>query len=282
MAEIINLACLAKNGTIIESETARRVWWSLYVADRWCFSGLGLSRRMEDLGGTCDLPMDEMAFRSLSPDQTTLIPLWKPGIWTYMVRLVCFFGPIQDLNRRVAKGDTDTAELDQAVEFLGQQIEAWREMLPADMQFTIQNLQGQQHNELGGPFIALHLAYHHYSTLLYFRFLEDKDPSSCYVTRCKQHASSFSSLLQLSRQMQGCEANYPTIGHMTAVSSSVLLHTMLFGDQQELPTARRELSANFEALVELQQYWPATEAMVRHHSEVSPMAVRLMYHRSID
>lgn len=69
-----------------------------------------------------------------------------------------------------------------------------------------------------------------------------------------------------SRQMQGCEANYPTIGHMTAVSSSVLLHTMLFGDQQELLTARRELSANFEALVELQQYWPATEAMVRYHS----------------
>lgn len=37
---------------------------------------------------------------------------------------------------------------------------------------------------------------------------------------------------------------------------------MLFGDADELPRARRELSANFEALVELQRYWPATSALV--------------------
>lgn len=265
MAEIINIESLTKNGTVIESETARRVWWSLYVSDLWCFAGLSLPRRMKDLGGSCDLPTDEMAFRSLSPDQTSLIPTWKPGIWAYLIQLVRLFGPIQDVNRRVAQGDTDTAELDQDVDILGQQIEAWRDTLPADIQFTIQNLQGHQHNDLGGPFISLHLAYHHYSTLLYFRFLEDKNPSSSYVTLCKHHASSFSNLLQLSRQMQGCEVSYPTIGHMAAVSSSVLLHTMLFGDQTELPTARRELSANFEALVELQQYWPATEATVRYH-----------------
>lgn len=267
MAEIIKLdSSCSSFGTITQCETARRVWWSLYIADRWCFSGLGLSRRIEDLGGFCDLPMDEMTFRSLSPDQETLGVPWKPGIWAHLITLVRLYGPIQDLNRRVAKGNADAAELNQAFAGLEQKLEFWSEMLPADMQFTLQNLHGYQHNGLGGPFISLHLTYHHHSTLLYFRFLEDKQISSLnyrsYAARCKHHASSFSSLLQLSRQLEGCVSNCPTVGHMTTVSSSVLLHTMLFGDVEELPRARRELSANFEALVELQRYWPATSALV--------------------
>jgi len=56
---------------------------------------------------------------------------------------------------------------------------------------------------------------------------------------------------------------YPNIGHMTTVSSSVLVHTLLYGDLDELKKANEELNANFEALVELSQYWPAISAMVR-------------------
>lgn len=267
MAEILKLnSSLSSSGTVTQCETARRVWWSLYTADRWCSSGLGLPHRIEDLDGSCDLPMDEVTFRSLSPDQKTLDVPWKPGIWAHLVTLVRLSNPIQDLNRRVARGNADTADLDQSFAGFEQNLECWREMLPASMQFTIQNLHSYQHNGLGGPFISLHLAYHHLSTLLYFRFLEDKHiPQPNYrscVARCKHHASSFSSLLQLSRQLEGCVSNCPTVGHMTTVSSSVLLHTMLFGDLEELPRARRELSANFEALVELQQCWPATSALV--------------------
>jgi hypothetical protein len=49
---------------------------------------------------------------------------------------------------------------------------------------------------------------------------------------------------------------------MTAVSSSVLVHNLLFGDPEDLQTVRQELKTNFEALIELQNFWPATEAMV--------------------
>lgn len=288
MAEIIKLdSSCSSFGTITKCETARRVWWSLFTADHWCFSGLGLPHRIDDLGGSCDLPMDEMTFRSLSPDQTTLDLPWKPGIWAHLVTLVRLSNPIQDLNRRVARGNADTAELYQEFAGLEQKLECWREMLPACMQFTIQNLHGYQHNRLGGPFISLHLAYHHSSTLLYFRFLEDKQiPHSdycSYVARCKHHASSFSSLLQLSRQLEDCVSNCPTVGHMTTVSSSVLLHTMLFGDLEELPRARRELSANFEALVELQKYWPATSALVTTSTYPhSALQLTLIIRRSID
>ena len=210
--------------------------------------------------------MDEIAFRSLPANQTTLGFPRKPGLWAHMIALVRFSGPIQDLNRRIARGDTDDTELDKAVEDLGKQLEAWNKSLPAETQMTVQNLDNQQQEGLGGLFIALHLSYNHYSTLLYFRFLEKQQASSptyhTYINRCKQHASSFSSLLRLSRQMKDCEVEYPTIGHMTSVSSSVLVHTLLFGNADEIQRARRELNANFDALVNLQQRWPATTAMV--------------------
>jgi hypothetical protein len=263
---IMDLASVAVHGTPIESETARRIWWSLYIADHWCFVGLGIASRNENCGGTCDLPMNDMAFHSLmSPERSSVTP-HKPGLWAHMVSLVRLFGPIQDLNRRAAKGGIDTIELDDAVHLLGQQLQTWLDMLPPEIRMSVQNLSTHQRNGLGGLFISLHLSYHHYSTLLYFRFLE-KRQASCdsyrvHVACCKHHASNFSNLLHLSRQMKGCEASYPTIGHMTTVSSSVLVHNLLFGELDEIQKAREELNANFEALVELRKYWPTTSAMV--------------------
>ncbi|KAM5345157.1 hypothetical protein ACJ41O_011019 [Fusarium nematophilum] len=264
MSEVMHLDSCSENGSAIVHETSRRIWWSLYVMDRWCLSGLGLHRHMDYVDRSSPLPMDESTFDSLTHDHVALDHhAGQPGgLFAQMVMLVHEFGPIQDFNRTIAKGG-DAAELHQEVEQIERQLESWREMLPADMQMTVQNLHSQQQDGRGGPFVALHLAYHHFSTLLYFHFLEQQQPEACdYVSRCKSHASSFSSLLHLSRQMKGCEPNYPIIGHMTTVSSSVLLHTLLFGDLQELPKARRDLNMNFEALLELQRYWPATEAMI--------------------
>ncbi|RAH44902.1 putative C6 transcription factor [Aspergillus brunneoviolaceus CBS 621.78] len=293
MAEIMSLdSSPAMNGSLITRETVRRVWCSLYVADRWCSSGLGLPRHMDEYSKPYGLPIDEITFQSLPPDTSNdseappptvhLEPtILKLGLWAHMVSLVRFFGPIQDLNRQAARGCTDTVELDQEVQDLGGQLEAWNKMLLAETQMTVPNLHSHQQSGRGGLFIALHLAYHHYSTLLYFRFLEDDQthtqshhrtqapsskPSShnsrTYIRRCKHHASSFSNLLHLARQIKGCENNYPTIGHMTTVSSSVLLHTLLLGDPTELEGARAALNANFEVLIEQQQFWPNTKAMI--------------------
>jgi hypothetical protein len=52
---------------------------------------------------------------------------------------------------------------------------------------------------------------------------------------------------------------------MTTVSSSVLLHTLLFGTEDELAQSRRCLHAKFEALLELEQYWPGVRSMVSFH-----------------
>jgi hypothetical protein len=72
----------------------------------------------------------------------------------------------------------------------------------------------------------------------------------------------FNSLLRQSRQLKACEAVYPVVGHMVTVASAVLLHTLLFGDLEESRAARQELEENFEALLELTQYWPSVSKMV--------------------
>jgi hypothetical protein len=256
------------------TETALRTWWSLYILDRWCSSGLGIPRHMDNphCPDSSPLPIDETSFKRLRPSSLLQNSSRTPGVFAHMVTLIQHFGHIQGLNRALAKGDMKPTDKCDAIKRIGHQLESWRANLPENMQMTIQNIYSHQQNDLGGHFIALHLVFHHLSALVYFNSLETKEPSYLgqgdHVALCKFHASSFSSLLHTSRQMSGCQQNYPTVGHMTTVASAVLLHTLLLGEPEDIPKARQELNTNFEALIELRQYWPATEAMVRQSSAV--------------
>ncbi|KAJ9148943.1 Nonribosomal peptide synthetase 12 [Pleurostoma richardsiae] len=262
MAQIMGLpGPVQLSSSIIQNEVRRRVWWSLFMADHWCSSGLGLPRQMRPSDRAVDLPMDEALFHSLAPDQQEPVGISrKPGLWAHMITLVQLFGPIQDLNQRVAANDINGDEVDRTVASLARQLQAWEEMLPPDAQFNDANLAAHCKRRVGGPFVALHLGFHHYSTLLYFQFLETSS-NRLYVDRCKHHAKSYSALLKRARQEGGCEAVYPTVGHMATVSSSVLVHILLFGETDELAQARDGLNSNFEALLELKKYWPSLTSM---------------------
>jgi hypothetical protein len=237
------------------------------MADRWYSSGLGLPRQIHGIERTIELPMDESIFHSILADTIALEVPWKPGLWAHMITLVDIFGPIQDLNRRIVQEDLNDVEISKCTYDLSQRLDAWEDMLPADKKFTQKNLEEHRERNTGGPFVALHLGFHHYSTLLYFQYLETKfiptTTDTDFANRCKHHASSYSSLLRYSREHHGFKAVYPTVGHMAIVSSSVLLHTLLFGDEYQLPSVRASLNSNFEALIELEQYWPALKSMVR-------------------
>lgn len=267
MAEIMKLNTNFPGGSAIDSEVRRRVWWSLYMTDMWCICGQGLPSHMKDIRPSIELPMNDKDFVSLQPGQVVIDDPSEPGMWAQMTTLVPLFRPIHDLNRLIANGEPHNIDLDQQVDDLAARLEEWKQKLPSDAQMNPENLHRKQKQGLGGLLISIHLAYQHYSTLLYFRYLEDQQPTSAanrtYITRCKDHASAFSSLLRQSRQLKGCDVVYPNIGHMATVSSSVLVYTLLFGEPNELGTAREELNANFEALIDLAQYWPATSAMVR-------------------
>ncbi|KAK5058864.1 hypothetical protein LTR84_011128 [Exophiala bonariae] len=274
MAEILGLnnSDSETEVSLIDREIRRRIWWSLYMTDLWCMCGQGLYSQLKHVESTIDPPMNDSIFMALRPEQssttntnTNTTPQGH-GIWSCLVTLVPLFEPIHKINCVVANGEPHNPELDQRVEQLAWTLEDWKNRLPADAQMSEETLRQQQKAGLGGLLISLHLAYHHYSILLYFRFLDGQRPIASihqtYITRCKFHASSFSSLLLLSRQLKGCDVVYPNVGHMATVSSSVLVHTLLFGGVDELEKVSQELNTNFEALIELKQFWPSISAMI--------------------
>lgn len=72
---------------------------------------------------------------------------------------------------------------------------------------------------IGQVFVALHLGYHHYATLLYFPYLGSQltrvPDQKLFTTRCKYYTAASSDLLRSSNETQGCEAVYVIVSHMT-------------------------------------------------------------------
>ncbi|KOC11742.1 hypothetical protein AFLA70_526g000670 [Aspergillus flavus AF70] len=215
------------------------------------FAGLNIPRQIQD----CDqfqLPMSELDFHNLAPGQPVGKDsrITRPGLWGYMVILARIFGQIQHLHRRIADGTLDNS----ASEF-----ETFIQGLPSGLQLTKENMETHSTLGVGQAFVALHLGYHHYATLLYFPYLGSQMThildQKLFATRCKYHAAAFSDLLRSSNETKGCQAVYFIVAHMTVTSSSALLHTLLFGQEDELFNTKKRLYYNFQILLRLKSYW---------------------------
>ena len=265
MAQLLKLANENPTDSALLCEIKRRVWWSLYMIDRWASAGLGLSRQFHSEGLAPRLPMDEVAFREMTDSDQNNTCTYQPGIWAHMLTLVKIFGHIQDLNKELVDKDWNEEYIESSVLMLAQQLTEFDRELPPAMVYTPDNLAFQVQHGVGRTFVALHLGYHHYATLLYYQYLDQYRPDTpnrrMYVQRCKYHATSFCELLR-SAEAQGTEAFHNVLGHMTVVSSSVLLHTLLLGEDEELPISRERLESNFRFLVKLKGFWPSVDLMV--------------------
>ncbi|KAI5240513.1 hypothetical protein E4T42_08351 [Aureobasidium subglaciale] len=267
MAQMLKLHTIDQADVAVDREVKSRVWWTLVMADNWCSNGLGLPRQLESQQSNVDLPADEYLFQSSSADDTPdSLATSRRGLWAYMITLVDLFGPIYELNRRLVQDQLAENLAEQTVLLLSEQFDDWKATLPDHMQINDSNLEYHIERNLGGSFVALHLGYFHYQTLLYFQFLDLQRPrspiSDSLARRCKECALSYSRLLATTRDRGSCEAIYVTVGHMTVISSAVLLHTLLFGHDDEVPEARHNLTTNFSALIDLKQYWPGLDKIV--------------------
>jgi hypothetical protein len=266
MAHVLHLPKPEPADDSIMQEIKIRTWWSLYMIDTWSSAGLNLPRQIHDK--ECHrLPMAETLFWCLEPGQRVESDYqFGIGLWGYMVMLARIFSEIQDLHVRLADGELNEQHMEEITESLARELDRFLDDLPSNLQFTVDNLKFHAAADLGRAFIALHLGYHHYATLLYFQYFDTQlgqTPSrAIYVARCKYHAASFSDMLRLSHETENCEAFYLIVAHMTVVSSSALLHTLLFGSQDELLDTRKRLCFNFELLLKLKQYWPGVDLMV--------------------
>jgi hypothetical protein len=267
MAQLLHISSEDESSDAITRETKRRVWWSLYMIDTWSTAGIDLPRRLLFHGSGPQLPMDEGMFNRLERGDQPPKP-WKPGLWTHYVVLVQIFGRILDLNRRlVFRSDEDKTSIEEDSQRLALELEEFERNLPADVRYSAANLAARIADSTGRMFVALHLGYHHYSTLLYYHYLENHklssaEPSQLYISRCKYHAAAFSDIVRVSLANSEAEAVHNIVGHMTVVSSSVLVHTVLFGGNSEVREARERLEVNFQLLVKLGEFWPSVAPLV--------------------
>lgn len=267
MAQIMRLHSVDEKDCAVLREVKRRTWWTLVMADNWCSNGLGIPRQLESQSTNLELPMDEYVFQRASINAAQA-ELDRPerGLWAYMMTLVSIFGPIYDLNRRLVESQLAEDVIEHHVRDLSRRLDAWEAGLPEHMHLTDANLDHHISKGLGGPFVALHIGYYHYSTVLYFQYLDLRRPrtptTEAYADRCKGYALAYSRLLADARSKGTCKAVYATVGHLTVISSSVLLHILLFGHDDEVAEVRNRLTTNFAALIDLKQYWPSLERTV--------------------
>lgn len=271
MAQVLGLNNTTESDGTILREVKCRVWWTLVMADNWCSAGLGLPRQIFHKQGqiTLDLPSDEIAFQRLPVDYygRGRVESSREGLWAHSIRLVEILGPIHELNYTLADSRTAESAADGAVSELAQRLDHWHKALPNYMLLSDENMEIYRSHGMGGPFIALHVGHHHYSTLLYFRYLDstrrnDNTTAQEFARRCKLHASTTSRLLRKSREQSGLETVQATVAQVAVVSSAVLLHSLLYSDASELPQTKSDLSSNFELLIELKQYWPCVDHLV--------------------
>lgn len=270
MMQLIRPFTHQDSSNAVSQELWIRIWWALFAADNWCSSSLGFPRQMKDWPRPDRSPMDENIFAGMAPEealQDLNEPCQNPGLWAHMATLHEIFGPIQELNWLAATNkELQPSQMELDTENLAQRLDDWQKALPEEVQLTDPYLVGHSKRGTGGIFMGLHLAFHHYATLLFYQYLDTKSALTMrgrqFAARCKHHALSYSIWLARGRRQSGCEAVYPTVGHMAIVSSSVLLHTLLFGEEEEIAQSHDCLKANFEALLELKEYWPNVNTMV--------------------
>ncbi|KEY71788.1 hypothetical protein S7711_06539 [Stachybotrys chartarum IBT 7711] len=268
MAQILRLWVVNDTDDGVTRETKRRLWWTCFIIDTWASGGSGLSRQMKPALRRPRLPMEENVFYSMRAGDPDIPDSdWKPGLWGYMVNLVEIYTQIQDLHKDLAEAaEWDEDVMEDTVCRLDAQLMSFERNLEPHVRYSRENLTAYIRRGLGRVFVAFHIGFYHYCTLLFYQYLDSRRPSRLngreYARRCKYYATVVCDVLAASREHEGAEALYNIVGHVTVVSSSVLLHTYLFGDAHELPQSRQMLESNLESLVQLRGYWPSVELMI--------------------
>lgn len=89
--------------------------------------------------------------------------------------LARIFGHIQNLHKSLADGALNDMEAEQRTRNLAHELERYIDFLPLEIHFSVENFKNHAALGLGRAFVALHLGYRHYATLLYFPYLDHQE-----------------------------------------------------------------------------------------------------------
>ncbi|KAK2015227.1 fungal-specific transcription factor [Colletotrichum eremochloae] len=253
----------------LQREIHIRVYWSLCMIDVWSSTGVNLPRLM-DRRMDVPLPMNETTFLNMTRANNNhfdfiLSPNREDSLIAQMIKLNSILMRVNDAIKSLTS-DVDVTNIDETVSELSQELEAWEIELPPSLRDTPANLHSFAAQGLGRVFIAVHTGHYHYSQLLYYQYLDEvqRFPTSptaqMFARKCKENAISMSRIIDLASTMPGCDAKFNMLGHITVITSSIFIHTLLFEtDEAEIANARATLERHFNTLVALRVYWPALE-----------------------
>lgn len=276
MAQLLRLDTDLSKTSTIDLEIQRRVWASCFMMDVWSSAGLDIPKQLDRIFRPLSL-MDETRFQNLMPAQeASESGSPRPGLWFHMISLAQIFICVQEFHKQLLSQDSNELAVDEMAAALSSKFDQYMADLPPSATLSDENLNSHISNGTGQSLVALHLGYHHYATLLYFHYLERTDSgtndNNRFANSCKDHAAALSDIIRMTMERPGCEAKYHIVGHMTTISSSVLLYTLLFGHSSEIDAARTRLNVNFAKLMELSKFWPGTDRFVSrpssHHEAV--------------
>ncbi|CAG8360779.1 unnamed protein product [Penicillium salamii] len=266
IAQLLDLPnCQAANR--VEQELYIRVWWTLCMIDVWSSTGVRLPRLLTPKPNT-PLPMNEATFLQMNREQGFTVEVETDrasSLLAQMVLLNRILCEINDFNIEAAETSLTTTYIMARISDLSAKLDRWLAELPVHMHDTRANLVSFASNGLGQLFITLYLGYYHYGQMLFYRFLHEDLHSYVprthfYANKCKDHAVLLCEMIYSSEEVPGCDVLYNMVGHVLVIASTVQIHTLLFGvDNEGIAQARRRLERNFCILTRLRGLWPTLD-----------------------
>ncbi|KFY10483.1 hypothetical protein V491_07629 [Pseudogymnoascus sp. VKM F-3775] len=277
-AQAIRLWEMPPDSTIVSREIRRRTWLSVIIAENWSATDMSTQPVLSSEHDMLFPIMDEVEFLTLQPSAFSdglNFQSSKQCMWAHMASTIDIFRQVSAMISKLSLNLRTLDSYRSDISDLSQRLDYWVQRLPPELQYSMENLVYFGNAGLGRTFLAMHMGYHHFRQLLYYPFLNSQTNRDVaisshlvecdrdYAQLCKKHALAISDLIKIGFDTSGCNPAYFLTGHILVVSSSIHLHTLLFGeDQVAADVARERLVSNFEILMQLKMYWPVIDTSV--------------------
>ncbi|KAI9488490.1 hypothetical protein BDB00DRAFT_725608, partial [Zychaea mexicana] len=262
IAHLLHLQEEPDTGNALQDEVLRRAWSILFASDRWSALGNRIPR-ITGFEYTTDRPaakkpMPDIDFLQLMGDEPS--KEYSKGIWSPNRDLHDIASNIHKHQLALLYDSASPEASFERIDQISSDLQMWQQNLPSHFKFTPQNIYLQSSLSYGAIFLGTHLSYHYNYVVLLYQFLSYSDAQSrSYAEQLEYHASHISEIVRWSNRVHNSRLLYSVVAHILVISSSVHLHTLMYGDDKAVSRAKEDLDTNFTAIMELRRYWPAVD-----------------------
>ncbi|KAM3525219.1 hypothetical protein NHJ13051_004084 [Beauveria bassiana] len=274
--------------SFVDREIRRRIMWACFLMDRFTSSGTDRPMFISDDSLTIPLPVSERCFQLDMPAQTELLD-GRPGPpavegqaadtdvrsnmgpSAFFIRGLALWGRIVTYYNHGGKDREQFAQWDERSQYskLVRDAEELLRNLPAQLQYSKENLELQITERTAAQYLFMHMTIH--QCLLYVcqaamsshqsNTEAPKEFIPCLTGKTFHAANSISQLLKDSDERQ-CFVSAPFAGYCAFSSSSVQIYGMVSGNPKLKAAAEVHLAINITYLKKMMKYWGMFHWMV--------------------